>query len=276
METEKLQEYLDKGVEMAMEYGPKIILALLTLVVGFWIAGRISKMVGKALSHRKIDDSVRPFMVSMVNVLLKVMVLISVAEIVGVETTSFVAIMGAATLAIGMALQGSLGNFAGGVLILVFKPYKVGDLIDAQGHIGVVRSIQVFNTILTTPDNKTVILPNGAVSNGNITNLSTLDKLRVDLVIGISYSSNIQKARDVAMQVMLDDPKVMKDPAPSVNVLELGDSSVNLAVRPFSTVDDYWDVYFGIQEKVKVAFDQAGIEIPFPQMDVHMKNKPTV
>ncbi|MCB9233882.1 MAG: mechanosensitive ion channel [Bacteroidia bacterium] len=273
METEKIQQYLDKGIEMAIEYGPKVLLALATLVIGFWVAGKVSHLVGKALNRRAVDDSVRPFLTSVVNVLLKVLVMISVAEIIGVETTSFVAIMGAATLAIGMALQGSLGNFAGGVLVLTFRPYRVGDLITAQGHTGVVKSIQVFNTVLLTPDNKTVILPNGAVSNGDITNLSTHGNLRVDLVIGISYGADIKKARQVAMQVMQDDPKVLNDPAPSVNVLELAESSVNLAVRPYATVADYWDVYFGIQEKVKLAFDQSGIAIPFPQVDVHMISK---
>lgn len=270
METEKIQEYIDKGVDMAIEYGPKVLLALITIIIGFWIAGKLSGLVGKAMEKKKVDPSVKPFIVSLISVVLKVMVLISAAELIGVETTSFVAIMGAATLAVGMALQGSLANFAGGVLILVFKPYKVGDLIDSQGQVGWVKSIQVFNTILLSPDNKTIILPNGAVSNGTITNLSAAGTIRVDLVVGISYSANIKKAKEVALQVMQEDPQVVADPAPSVNVLELADSSVNLAIRPFCTAEDYWDVYFGIQEKVKLAFDEAEVEIPFPQMDVHL------
>ena len=168
-----------------------------------------------------------------------------------------------------MALQGSLGNFAGGVLILLFKPFKVGDLIEGQGHIGHVKSISIFVTKLLTPDNKIAIIPNGPLSNGDVLNYSEEGKLRVDLVCGISYDANIKQAKEVAMKVMQEDPKVLKDPAPSVNVLELADSSVNLAIRPYATPADYWDVYFGIQEKVKVALDEAGVEIPFPQMVVH-------
>jgi len=190
---------------------------------------------------------------------------------VGIQTTSFVAILGAAGLAVGLALQGTLGNFAGGVLILLFKPYKVGQLIEAQGHIGWVHEIQIFVTILTTPENKTVIIPNGAISNGNITNYSTLGKIRIDMVFGISYGSDIKKAKTVLENVMKEHPKALKDPAPFVGVLALGDSAVNLAVRPYSAPEDYWDVYFDVYEKGKIALDEASISIPFPQMDVHMK-----
>ncbi len=254
---------------MVIEVGGKIVLALIALIIGFWVVGRITALVRRGLKARNMDPSLQGFLGGLVNILLKAAVFISVASMVGIETTSFVAILGAAGLAVGLALQGSLANFAGGVLILLFKPFKVGDLIEGQGHFGHVRDINVFVTKIETPDSKTVIIPNGALANGSITNLTEIGHLRVDLVVGISYGSNIQTARDVILKVMQEDPKVMKSPAPSVNVLELGESSVNLAVRPYATVDDYWDVYFGITEKAKIALDQAGIEIPLPQRVVH-------
>ncbi|MEM9687364.1 MAG: mechanosensitive ion channel domain-containing protein, partial [Bacteroidota bacterium] len=191
----------------------------------------------------------------------------------GVKTASFAVIIGAAGLAIGLALQGSLSNFAGGVLIMVFRPFKIGDLVEAQGELGNVKEIQIFTTTLVTPDNKTAIIPNGALSNGNIVNYSAEGKIRVDLIVGISYGSDIKKAREVLMTVMEEDDKVLADPAPGVFVAELADSAVNLAVRPYTTVEDYWDVYFGILEKCKMALDAAQIEIPFPQRDVHIKEK---
>ncbi|MEO0469193.1 MAG: mechanosensitive ion channel domain-containing protein [Bacteroidota bacterium] len=243
--------------------------AVVVLIVGFWIVKRIVNLVGRGLQARDMEAGLQTFLKDLVSVLLKVLVIISAASMVGIETTSFVAILGAAGLAVGLALQGSLSNFAGGVMILLFKPFKIGDLIEGEGHTGVVKAINIFVTTMTTPDNKTVVIPNGALSNGSITNYSTLDLLRVDLVIGIGYGEDIGKARDVIMEVMMNDPKVLKDPAPSVNVLELADSSVNLAVRPYSTVANYWDVYFGTQEKAKIALDKAGIEIPFPQQVNH-------
>lgn len=225
------------------------------------------------MSKKDTDPSLVSFLTSLVSIGLKALLLISVAEMVGIQTTSFIAILGAAGLAVGLALQGTLANFAGGVLILLFKPYKVGHLIEAQGHTGWVKEIQIFVSILTTPDNKTVIIPNGAISNGNITNYSTLGQIRVDLVMGISYESDIRKAKSILLDVMQKHPKVLKDPAPFVGVVELGDSSVNLAVRPHSTPEDYWTVYFDIYEEGKIALDESGITIPFPQVDVHMIGK---
>jgi len=191
---------------------------------------------------------------------------------VGIETTSFVAILGAAGLAVGLALQGTLSNFAGGILLLLFRPYKVGDLVETQGRLGEVREIQIFTTILATPDNKMAIIPNGPIMNGEIVNYTALGKIRVDLVMGISYGADIRKAKEVLLQVMNAHPKVLKDPAPFVGVSELGDSAVNLAVRPHADPADYWDVYFDIYEQGKIALDDHNIEIPFPQVDVHMKN----
>lgn len=260
---------LNLDFSKVVEWGSAILMALIALIIGFWLVGKITGLVKRSLAKRDIDPSLQGFLSGLVNILLKAAVFISVASMVGIKTTSFVAILGAAGLAIGLALQGSLSNFAGGVLLLLFKPFKIGDLIEAQGHFGVVKDINVFVTTLISPDSKTIIIPNGPLANNSITNLSEIGHIRVDLVAGIGYSEDIKKAREVIMKVMQDDPMVLEDPAPSVNVLELADSSVNLAIRPYTTADEYWDVYFGITEKVKIALDEAGIEIPFPQRVMH-------
>lgn len=265
-----IEKWSDKAIELLMQYGPKILLAIVVLIVGFIIVNSLVKLSRKLMNKRKVDKSLQAFVISLINIGLKALVLISVADMIGVETTSFVAILGAAGLAVGLALQGTLQNFAGGVLILIFKPYKVGDLIEAQGHLGSVKEIQIFVTILSTPENKTVIIPNGAISNGNITNYTTEGKIRVDLVFGISYNSDIKDAKNALMEIMTAHPKILKDPAPFVGVESLGDSSVNLAVRPYSNPDDYWDVYFDIYESGKVALDKVDIDIPYPQMVVHV------
>lgn len=258
-----------KLTDMGIEYGTKILLALAVLIIGLWVIKIIMKGVKKALGKTEIDESLRGFILSLVGWALKILLFITALGQLGVQTTSFIAIIGAAGLAIGMALQGSLANFAGGALILLFKPFKIGDLIEAQDAIGVVKEIQIFVTKIITPDNKEVILPNGALSNGNITNFSTTGHLRVDLTVGISYSDDIEKAKTVIMETLLNDSKVLKTPAPTVAVGELADSSVNILVRPHATVDDYWDVYFNSLQNVKVALDKAGVEIPFPQRVNH-------
>ena len=265
-----IQAYTDQAIALVMNYAPQVLMAIVVLIIGLWIINRLVSVVSKMMKKRGMDESLQPFIKSLMGIGLKAMLLISVAGMVGIETTSFVAVIGAAGLAVGLALQGTLANFAGGVLILIFKPYKVGDLIEAQGHVGWVEEIQIFVTILKTPDTRTVIVPNGAMSNGDITNNSKLGKMRVNLVMGISYESSIKQAREVLLKVMNDHPKVMQDPAPSVGVLELGDSSVNLAVHPHCKAEDYWDVYFDVYENGKEALDAANITIPFPQLDVHM------
>ena len=217
-----------------------------------------------------VDVTVRQFLKSLFSALLKIMLVIAVISMVGVEMTSFVAILAAAGFAIGMALQGSLGNFAGGVVILIFKPFKTGDLIEAQGFIGVVDSIQVFNTILKTPDNKTIIIPNGGLSSGAMTNFSTEPIRRVDLTIGIGYGDDIKKAKDLILELISTAPGVLQDPAPAVMVSELADSSVNFTVRPWAASEDYWNVYFDLHERIKLALDANNISIPFPQADVHL------
>ncbi len=255
--------------DLILTYGLPLLKAILILIIGFWLIGWITRLVKKGLSKWEIDVTLQKFVSDFVNVLLKVILFITVLQIFGVQTASLVAILGAAGLAVGLALQGSLSNFAGGVLLLLFKPFKVGDLIEAQGHLGHVESINIFVSKLITLDNKLVIVPNGPLANGDIVNYTAEGKLRVDLVIGVSYDTDIRQAREVIMNVMENHSKVLKDPAPSVNVLELGDSSVNLAVRPYATPEDYWAVYFGITENTKIALDEAGIEIPFPQRVIH-------
>ena len=267
---ENIDAYTTKAIELVMAYTPKVVLAIITLIVGLWLIGLVTRVTRKSMDKTKADKTLIPFITNLVSWLLKVLLFISVASMVGVATTSFIAVLGAAGLAIGLALQGSLGNFAGGVLILTFKPYNVGDLFESQGHLGVVKELQIFNTILLTPNNKRVIIPNGAVSNGAIVNYSAEGILRVDLVIGIAYESDIPKAKEVLYKVMADHELVLKDPASQVAVSELADSSVNLVVRPWCTVADYWQVYFDITEAAKVGLEANGISIPFPQRDVHL------
>ena len=267
---ENFEVYVTKFIELVMAYAPKLALAIVTLIVGLWLIGIVTKVTRKSMEKTKADKTLIPFITNLLSWGLKVLLFISVASMVGIATTSFIAVLGAAGLAVGLALQGSLANFAGGVLILIFKPYNVGDLVEAQGHLGVVKEVQIFNTILLTPNNKRVIIPNGAVSNGSIVNYSAEGILRVDLVIGIAYESDIPKAKEVLHNVMADHELVLKDPATTVAVSELADSSVNLVVRPWCKVSDYWQVYFDITESAKAALEANGVTIPFPQRDVHL------
>lgn len=266
----KVTELMDTGLEQAVTYAPKLLLALVTLVIGLWIINRVVSGIGKVLDVRKVEITLKNFLSSLCSVLLKALLLISVASMVGIETTSFIAIIGAAGLAVGLALQGSLGNFAGGVLILLFKPYKVGDVIEAQGHIGKVAEIQIFVTKLTTPDNKLIIIPNGPLSNGSLTNFSAMDTRRVDMVFGIGYGDDIKKTKQVLESLVKAEDRVLKDQDYTIAVSELADSSVNFVVRIWVNSADYWGVYFDMHEKVKLAFDENGISIPFPQRDVHL------
>lgn len=267
-----IENYSDKAIELFMTYGPKLALAIITLIIGLWIIGSVVGVTRKGLEKSKTDKTLVPFICSLLSWTLKVLLFISVASMIGIATTSFVAVLGAAGLAIGLALQGSLANFAGGVLILIFKPYGVDDLVEAQGHLGVVKEVQIFNTILLTPNNRRVIIPNGAMSNGSIINYSAEGLLRVDLVIGISYEADVPKAKSVLLNMLEENSRVLKDPAPQVAVSALADSSVNLVVRPWCKSADYWAVYFDATEKAKEVLDANGISIPFPQRDVHIHN----
>lgn len=267
MDAEKL---IDKGIELLMIYGPKLIGALVVLIIGFWFIKAISKGINRTLDKRDIDSSLKPFIKSMINILLKTLLFISVLGMVGIEMTSFIAILGAAGLAVGMALSGTLQNFAGGVMILLFKPFKVGDFIDAQGHMGSVKEIQIFNTILTTPDNKTIIIPNGGLSTSSMTNFSTEPLRRVDFTFGIGYGDSIDQAKKVLKQLADDDQRILKDPEVFIGVSALADSSVNFAVRAWVKAEDYWSVFFDMNENVYNTFNKEGINIPYPQMDVHV------
>ena len=258
------QKWIDAGYTLIIEFGPKLIVAILIWLIGKWIIKMLIKGLRKVMTKANYDESLKKFLLNLVTWILKIILIIVVLGTVGVETTSFAAVLAAAGLAIGLALQGSLGNFAGGVLIMIFKPIKIGDLIEAQGEIGVVKEIEIFTTKLTGLSNKEIIIPNGALSNGNIVNYSTEGTRRVDLVFGVSYDADIKKTKDVIMKVLTSHPNVLQDPAPGVTVLELADSSVNFAVRPWCNTEHYWNVYFDVTENVKEALDAAGIEIPYP------------
>ncbi|AHM59951.1 small-conductance mechanosensitive channel [Flammeovirgaceae bacterium 311] len=256
--------------ELARLYIPKFVLAVLTLVIGLWLASKFTAMVRRALTARNIDPSLTPFLTSIIKIALVIMVLISVASMVGIETTSFVAVLGAAGLAIGLALQGSLSNFAGGVLILFLKPFRVGDVIEAQGVTASVTEIQIFHTYLRTFDFKVIILPNGNLANDKIINYSREKTRIVEWVFGISYSDNIDQAKNIIQEVVFNDPRVLNVDNPYINVLALADSSVNIRVRAEVLQENYWQFFFDMNEQVKKAFDAQGVTIPFPQRDVHL------
>jgi small conductance mechanosensitive channel len=257
----------------AVLYTPKVLLALIVVVVGFWVINRLVGLLDRRFAKGGMDPTLRPFIRSIIGVGLKITVVISAIGVLGVETTSFIAILGTAGLAIGLALKDSLSNFAGGALLLFFRPFKVGDYIEAQGHAGTVSEIQMFHTILKTPDNKTIIVPNGPLYNGSLTNYSAEPTRRVDLTFGIGYGDDIDKARSVIMGIIAADPRILKDPEPMILVKELADSSVNFTVRVWAPVGEYWNLFFGLTETVKKAFDAHHVTIPFPQRDVHIKSQ---
>jgi len=263
----------EKIVELATTYGIKLILAVVVLVIGLMIIKSITKGLVRVMKKANVNESLIPFLRSLASIGLKIMLFISVLGMVGVEMTSFIAVIGAAGLAVGLALQGTLQNFAGGVIILLFKPYKVGDYIDTNGYSGTVKEIQIFTTVLNTPDNKTIIIPNSPIATGSLVNYSAQSQRRVDFTFGIGYEDDIEKARKVLLSMLDKHDKIKSDPAPFVRVVELADSSVNFAVRAWVEASDYWDVYFDITEQVKKDFDKEGISIPYPQTDVHVYNK---
>lgn len=268
-----MEEYLsiDKITDLVLEFAPKLVGAILTLIIGFWIAARLAQIVRKSMEKRSIDPTVQPFLVSVVQIGLKVLVVLSAASMFGLKVTSFIAILSAVAFAVGLALQGTLGHLASGVLILIFKPYRVGDFIIAQGHSGTVKEIELFNTILTTLDNRIIIIPNGAMTSGPIENLTVTGERKLDLTFGIGYGDDIDKARSVMNSVVAECPGVMKDREIEILVRNLGSSSVDFAVRFWTATGDYWPAFWYMQENVKKAFDREGVNIPFPQMDVHVK-----
>ena len=270
MENMDLEKWTDLAINLITTYGIRIIGAIVIWTIGTWIIKKMLKGISKVMNSRNYDESLQKFLINLLSWTLKILLILAILAQLGVETTSFAAVLAAAGLAVGMALQGSLGNFAGGVLLMIFKPIKIGDLIEAQGEIGVVKEIEIFTTKLTGLSNKEIIIPNGTLSNGTIVNYTTEGTRRVDLVFGVSYDADIKQTKSVIMDVLTSHPKVLKDPAPGVTVLELADSSVNFATRPWCHTDDYWDVYFDVTEQVKEALDTAGIEIPYPHsVEIH-------
>lgn len=267
MNTEQIITQIN---ELVLNYGPKLLAAVAVWIIGSWIVKALSRSFGRMLEKRETDPSLQPFLKSLVGTLLKVLLIISVLSMLGVEMTSFIAVLGAGALAVGMALSGTLQNFAGGVMILLFKPFKVDDVVEAQGFLGKVHEIQIFNTIMKTPDNKTIIIPNGPLATSAMTNFSTEPQRRVDWTFGIGYGDDVDQAKSVIKELCDQDSRILKDPELFIAVSELADSSVNFAVRAWVNAEDYWDVYFEMNEKIYKTFDSRGLNIPFPQMDVHV------
>jgi small conductance mechanosensitive channel len=260
----------DKLVELVIAYGGKLVLAIITLLIGLWLIKRLGKGLKRMFELRSFEQTLQSFLISLISIILKILLFVSVIMMVGVQMTSFIAILGAAGLAFGMALSGTLQNFAGGVILLIIKPFKVGDFIEAQGYAGTVKEMQIFHTVLNTPDKKTVILPNGSLSSGSLINYSSEPVRRVEWTFGISYNDNIDKARAIIMDVIIADERILQEPEPFVGLISLGDSSVNLVTRVWVNSPDFWNVFFAVNEKVKKEFDNKGISIPFPQQDVHL------
>ena len=270
---EKFQEVLERMYSLFVRYGMKFLLALVVLIVGLIVIRWITRGMVKVMTKRKVNESLIPFLRSLASILLKVMLIISVMSMVGIQMTSFIAVLGAAGLAVGLALQGTLQNFAGGVMILLFKPYEVGHFIEAQGFMGTVKEIQIFTTVLSTPDNRKVIIPNSPLATGSITNFSAMPIRRIDFSFGIGYSDDIDKAKNILLKMAQKDDRVLKEEnPPEVMVEALGDSSVNLKLRTWVKSEDYGSLLFYVPENVKKQFDAAGISIPFPQRDVHLYN----
>lgn len=261
---------LEKMNALVLSYGMKAVAALVVLLVGLFISNLIVKYMGKFLDKKNVEASLKPFLTSVLGWMLKAAVFIAAVNTAGFETTSFIALLGTAGLAIGMALQGSLSNFAGGVLILLLKPFKVGDVISAQGFTGSVSKITAFSTVLKTADNQIIVIPNGALANSAVVNINHEQTRRVDFTFGVSYNDNITKVRETLLSIVESESRILKDPKPVIVLGELGESAVNFYVRAWVETADYWGVYFDITEKVKLSFDQEKISFPYPQTDVHI------
>ncbi|MHA6577299.1 mechanosensitive ion channel family protein [Pseudomonas sp. ATCC PTA-122608] len=274
-EVDHLIKTSESWLPMIMEYGSRFLLALVTLAIGWWLINVLTHRVGRLLALRNADLALQHFITNLANIALKVMLVVNVASMIGVATTSFVAAIGAATLAIGLALQGSLANFAGGVLILLFRPFRIGDWIEAQGTSGTVDSIQIFHTVLRTGDNKTVIIPNGSLSNGLITNTNRQPTRKVVFDVGVDYEADLQKAREVLLE-LAKDPRVLADPAPAAVISTLGDSSITVSLRVWTKTSDYWDVMFMFNELARDRLKAAGIDIPFPQRVIRVMQESAV
>jgi len=264
------QEILKNVTSLATMYGLKIISALVIFIVGKWVAKTLGKFLERLMERANIDKMLSSFVKNLTYYSLLALVVIAALSKLGIQTASFVAILGAAGLAVGFALQGSLSNFAAGVLVILFKPFRVDDVVEVSGDTGIVEEIQIFKTILRSFDNKKIILPNAKVMGDRIVNYTAKDTRRVDMVFGISYDDDIKKAKEVLQDIVSSDERILKDPAPAIFVKELGDNSVNLGVRPHVKTPDYWNVYWDLTERVKLRFDEEGISFPYPQRDVHL------
>ena len=271
---EGLDALVEQAPEFLMTYGLKALAAIVIFVIGKYFSGVAKRITTKLLTSRKVDATVVSFVANLAWMLVFVFTIVATLGQVGVQTASLVAVIGAAGLAVGLALQGSLSNFASGVLMVLFRPCRVGDFIEAAGVAGVVDEITIFSTRLRTGDNKVIIAPNSAIMNGTITNYSALEKRRIDLIIGVSYTADIAKTKKVLADILDNNPLVLKDPAYTIGLAELADSSINFVVRPWVKTSDYWPVRFELLEQIKNALDAAEIEIPFPQMDLHVKEVP--
>ena len=266
--TDQVNEWTTLLWNLIRDYAPSVLLAVVTLVLGLWIVRVLSRSFRRVLEKREVDPSLTPFLSSLFSSSLKVLLALSILSMVGIEVTSFVAILGAASFAVGLALQGSLQNFAGGVMILIFKPFKVGDYVEMAGYAGSVKEIQIFVTILTTPDNKTIIIPNGQVSSTSMVNYSKESTRRVDFTVGIGYGDSMKEAKSILLNIAKGDERVLQDPEPFVGVVELADSSVNIAFRVWVDSTNYWLLFCDFNEKIKNELDAANISIPFPQREV--------
>ncbi|CAN7663203.1 mechanosensitive ion channel family protein [Pseudomonas sp. GL-B-26] len=274
-EVDNLVKASQAWIPMIMEYGSRVLLAVITLAIGWWLINKVAQKLGGLLALRNADLALQGFISSLANIILKVLLIVSVASMIGVETTSFVAAIGAAGLAIGLALQGSLANFAGGVLILLFRPFRIGDWIEAQGVAGTVDSIQIFHTVLRTGDNKTIIVPNGNLSNGIITNTNRQPTRKVVFDVGVDYEADLQKAREVLLE-LAKDPRVLADPVPQAVVSTLGDSSITLSLRVWVKTADYWDVMFMFNEQSRDRLKTAGVDVPLPQRMIRVVQESAV
>lgn len=265
-----MEEIVNKIYQLLTVYGLKVVAALAIFVVGRWVAKGVRKLVERLMTKSKVDPTLVSFTANLAYIGLLAFIVIAALGQLGIQTTSFIAVLGAAGLAVGLALQGSLSNFAAGFLLIIFRPFKVGDLIEGAGVFGVVEAIQIFTTQLKTADNKTVIVPNAKLTDDNIVNWTVKGTRRVDMVFGIGYEDDIDNARALMAEIIAADDRVLKNPEPQIAISELADSSVNFVVRPWVKVNDYWGVYFDLTEKIKKAFDANGVSIPFPQRDVHV------
>jgi len=265
-----INKYIDLAILYASEYSLKIVAAIFIFVVGKWLSKKLSNLVGRLMEKANIDPTLTQFAQSLVYFALLLMVTLASLNAVGINTTSFIAVLGAASLAVGLALQGSLANLGAAVLIILFRPFKVGDFIEAGGAAGTVEEINLFSTLIKTGDNKVIIVPNSAIVGGNIVNYSNKETRRVDLTFGIGYDDDLKLAKQTLSEIVAADERVLQDPEPFIAVSELADSSVNFVVRVWVKSEDYWGVYFDMLEKVKLTFDEKGISIPYPQMDVHL------